>query len=206
MNNIGNQLKMMKKKMAKKLMIKYCINKHRSINSKIKKCIETSQFPLPEPKHYTVYGLSYCPYTGKTEQLLKKLKRKFKLIIVDNNTSFFRKGLNRIGGYKKRDNRTFPVIFHKQSYIGGYDNLNKYLLTFKVYGLSYCPYSKKTIKLLNEEGYNYKFVTVDNNKNKYRNRLNGKGGYDKDINRTSPIIYCKHTYIGGFSDLNIFLK
>ena len=64
-----------------------------------------------------VYGLSYCPWTGKAEKLLKKNKIKFKVILVSDKDKDKYK--------KKHDMKTFPQIFYRNKKIGGYEDLEE---------------------------------------------------------------------------------
>jgi glutaredoxin 3 len=71
---------------------------------------------------YTIYSKEGCPYCKNAKELLKKNRKTFKEIKVTN------KNITQI--YSKIDKKTknyryFPIIFKKNKFIGGFEDLKK---------------------------------------------------------------------------------
>lgn len=76
---------------------------------------------------YLVFGLEKCPYT---QRALKVLRNKFgsefetnvEFIVVSDKELFKKYASDITGGHK-----TYPMIFYKMRFIGGADDLIKYI-------------------------------------------------------------------------------
>lgn len=80
--------------------------------------------------YITIFGLSYCMYTQQALALVKKYNLKFKYYSVDKYHSKFINVIRNISNYDSSINidvnhTTFPIIFIKSKFIGGFDKLNK---------------------------------------------------------------------------------
>lgn len=91
-------------------------------------------YPLPstDPNVWTVYSINPCPYCRKAKQLLTDEKENF--IVIDCND--YRKNerenfLLFIHELTKSDHKTFPIIFHENKFIGGFDKLCVYYEEYK---------------------------------------------------------------------------
>ena len=80
-------------------------------------------YELPCDDNYTIYTKSSCIYCKKAKTLLEN--EEVKIIdcddyLIEDKESFlsFIKNLN-----DNIEHRTFPIIFHKKKFIGGYDKL-----------------------------------------------------------------------------------
>lgn len=66
-----------------------------------------------------------CPFCNKAKELLKSKNQQFDYLDVDTLDEGRK---SRISGIAKRLNhRTYPMIAHGNKFIGGYDDLQKYL-------------------------------------------------------------------------------
>ena len=79
-------------------------------------------------KDIIIFGLSYCGYSAKTVEYLKQKNIKFKYYIVDKYYDIFIKLLHELSKIYLNLNinihhKTFPVIFIKNKFIGGYNEL-----------------------------------------------------------------------------------
>jgi len=82
-------------------------------------------------------------------------------------------------------------------------NNNKDIIIF---GLSYCVYSNKTIKLLKKYNISFKYYLVDNYFKLFFNILLDLAKLYPNLNidithKTVPIIFYKRKFIGGFDEL-----
>lgn len=68
----------------------------------------------------TVYTLSHCPYCVSAKSLLKENGVPFTEILVNDDDDKTRAELS-----KKSGMRTFPQIFHNDTLIGGFRELNE---------------------------------------------------------------------------------
>ena len=78
-----------------------------------------------------IFGLSYCGYTEKTKEYAKDHKISYKYYDIDKEHNIFFKLLSIINKFNPTiginiDHRTFPIIFYKNKFIGGYDDLILY--------------------------------------------------------------------------------
>lgn len=84
-------------------------------------------FQKPSATGYTIYSKSGCPYCDKAKSVLKN--DNFNVIdcdlyLVDNKEEF----LQFIKELAQKEHRTFPMIFHNNTFIGGYSDLLKFLI------------------------------------------------------------------------------
>lgn len=83
-----------------------------------------------DKKDVIVFGLSYCEYCKKTLEFLKKNKISFKYYTVDKYYNVFFNILNDVFklypniGFNQ-NHKTFPIIFIKKKFIGGYSEIKK---------------------------------------------------------------------------------
>lgn len=73
---------------------------------------------------YTIYGISHCKFCVKTKQLLNDMEKVYEYIEIkqENKTKF----LNDMAS-KTNNQRTFPLVFVKDNFIGGFLELDDYL-------------------------------------------------------------------------------
>lgn len=73
---------------------------------------------------YKLYGISNCTYCQASKKLLNEMDIEYDYIQIDRNvkTQF-------LDSMKEKTNnqRTFPLIFHNDIFIGGFKQLNEYL-------------------------------------------------------------------------------
>jgi glutaredoxin len=79
-------------------------------------------------KKLTIFGLSYCGYTDKSKNYARDHKISYKFYEIDNEYKNFFNLLSTINQINPDINininhQTFPIIFHKNKFIGGYDDL-----------------------------------------------------------------------------------
>ena len=79
-------------------------------------------------KDIIIFGLSYCGYSAKTIEFLKKKNIKFKYYIIDKYYNIFINLLHQLSNINSNlnintEHKTFPVIFIKNKFIGGYNEL-----------------------------------------------------------------------------------
>ena len=95
--------------------------------------ISQTKFTLPCISDiWTIYLINPCPYCRKAKELLTIEGEKFTLINCNNykknNKEEF---LQFICDLTQTDHKTFPIIFHKGIFIGGYDKLCIYYNDYK---------------------------------------------------------------------------
>jgi len=79
-------------------------------------------------KKLTIFGLSYCGYTLKAKNYAREHKIPYKFYEIDNeykNIFNLLLNINKINpdiGINI-NHQTFPIIFYKNKFIGGYDEL-----------------------------------------------------------------------------------
>ncbi len=74
--------------------------------------------------HYFLYGISDCPFCVKAKQLLNDMDILYVYTEIDkDNKTFF---LNKMA-LKTNNQRTFPLVFHNDKFIGGFTQLDDYL-------------------------------------------------------------------------------
>lgn len=71
-----------------------------------------------------LYGLSDCSYCVKAKQLLDDMKiiYEYREIKQENKTKFLDDMAE-----KTNNQRTFPLVFHREKFIGGFTELDEYL-------------------------------------------------------------------------------
>ena len=79
-------------------------------------------------KKLTIFGLSYCGYTEKAKNYARDHKIPYKFYEIDNQYKNFFSLLVKTNDINPNldiniKNQTFPIIFHKNKFIGGYDDL-----------------------------------------------------------------------------------
>ena len=88
-----------------------------------------SSYPLPstDSNIFTVYSINPCPYCIKAKQLLTDNLVQFNVIDCNdfkkNNRDNFLKFIHEL---TQSDHKTFPIIFHGNKFIGGFDKLTIY--------------------------------------------------------------------------------
>lgn len=86
-------------------------------------------YPLPSNETYTIYCKSGCTYCIKAKILLSCQNPRTEIIdcdkylLTDVQKEEF---LDFIAGISGEKYRTFPMIFHKGAFIGGFTELRKY--------------------------------------------------------------------------------
>ena len=83
-------------------------------------------YELPNENEYTIYTKSECIYCDNAKKLLEKEKTTIincDDYLVKNKELFlfFIKNLN-----NGIEHKTFPIIFYKKTFIGGYSELNEF--------------------------------------------------------------------------------
>ena len=78
-------------------------------------------------KKLTIFGLSYCGYTNKAKNYARDHKIPYKFYEIDNEYINFFNLLSTTNKINNNINintnhQTFPIIFHKNKFIGGYDD------------------------------------------------------------------------------------
>ena len=79
-------------------------------------------------KKLTIFGLSYCGYTDKSKNYARDHKISYKFYEIDNeykNIFSLLSATNNINSELdiNTNHQTFPIIFYKNKFIGGYDEL-----------------------------------------------------------------------------------
>ncbi len=77
-------------------------------------------------KKLTIFGLSYCGYTEKAKNYAREHKIPYKFYEIDNQYKNFYNLLlvsNTINPEVDIKHQSFPFIFFKNKFIGGYDEL-----------------------------------------------------------------------------------
>jgi glutaredoxin len=85
-------------------------------------------FPLPSSASFTIYTKSKCPFCTKAKILLKSQNPL--IISCDDflvDPSMKANFLQFIHGLAKREHKSFPIVFDKGVFIGGYFDTQKYL-------------------------------------------------------------------------------
>ena len=78
-------------------------------------------------KKLTIFGLSYCGYTEKAKNYARDHKIPYKFYEIDKEYKNFFDLLSKINTINpdidiNTKYQTFPIIFHKNKFIGGYDD------------------------------------------------------------------------------------
>lgn len=79
-------------------------------------------------KKLTIFGLSYCGYTEKAKNYAREHKIPYKLYKIDNEYKNIFNLLSTIKSINPdldidTDHQIFPIIFYKNKFLGGYDEL-----------------------------------------------------------------------------------
>jgi len=79
-------------------------------------------------KKLTIFGLSYCGYTEKAKNYARDHKIPYKFYEIDNEYKNFFNLLSETNSINPdigidTKHQTFPIIFFKNKFIGGYDEL-----------------------------------------------------------------------------------
>ena len=88
----------------------------------------TEQYTEPEPTDvYTIYTKSGCPNCTKAKKLLDSEKNNILIVdcdeyIIEDKPTFLQFIKDRAG----KEWKTFPIIFHKGEFIGGYEETKTY--------------------------------------------------------------------------------
>ena len=79
-------------------------------------------------KKLTIFGLSYCGYTAKAKNYARDHKIPYKFYEIDNEYKNIFSLLSATKNINPEldintNHQTFPIIFYKNKFIGGYDEL-----------------------------------------------------------------------------------
>jgi len=82
---------------------------------------------LPSSDGFTIYTKSGCPFCTKAKKLLEKENQKILIIdcddyLLENKADF----LQFIQEIAKKEHKTFPIIFDKGEFIGGFTETKVY--------------------------------------------------------------------------------
>jgi glutaredoxin len=82
---------------------------------------------LPSSDGYTIYSKSGCPFCVKAKKLLTSENPEPIVVdcdeyLLENKVDF----LNFIKSLTNTDHKTFPMIFHKGTFIGGFTETKQY--------------------------------------------------------------------------------
>jgi len=85
-----------------------------------------------EKAEFTVYTKSGCPYCVRAKDLLQSTRRSARVQEIDCDSFLSTPAekeefLATMATYCGRSYRTFPMIFHKGQFVGGYSDLVQYL-------------------------------------------------------------------------------
>jgi glutaredoxin len=86
------------------------------------------QFPKPQKGIITIYSKSECNYCSKAKVLLEEKKCNFSIIncdkfILENKDEF----LSFIQEMNGKEYKLFPMVFDDDIFIGGYNEMIKYI-------------------------------------------------------------------------------
>ena len=81
---------------------------------------------------YIVFGLSTCMFCSETKKFLQKKKLNYKYYPVDDYKNLLLEKMTKLANIKNNINinpehKTFPIIFYKKKFIGGYTDLLQYV-------------------------------------------------------------------------------
>lgn len=84
-------------------------------------------YPEPSKQIYTIYTKSKCIYCDKVKEFLMDSGFEYNIILCDDflakNKIEFLKFIESIAGVP---HNTFPMVFHKGKFVGGYNDTLKY--------------------------------------------------------------------------------
>ena len=70
---------------------------------------------------YTIYGKPSCPYCERAKNLLHSIGLDYTYIDLSQE-------LSKLEEFKQQGFRTVPIIYHGDTLVGGYTQLEEYLL------------------------------------------------------------------------------
>lgn len=83
----------------------------------------------PSSTTFTIYSKTGCTYCVKVKDLLKEFEKDYIEVncdeFLDNKEEF----LQTIQTYTKKPYKTFPMVFDKETFVGGFIDTIKYLDT-----------------------------------------------------------------------------
>jgi glutaredoxin 3 len=74
---------------------------------------------------YTIFGKPSCPYCDRAKQLLSKYNIEYTYVDLSLDEA-------RLKQFKEQGFRTVPIIYDDDQYIGGFDELQDYLMEILV--------------------------------------------------------------------------
>ena len=90
---------------------------------------EISNF-INNKKKIIIFGLSYCNYSKQSIEYAIKNKLPYEYYEIDKYYNIFFNIIKKIDNDKslnfREEHRTFPVLFYKKKFIGGYVDFIKY--------------------------------------------------------------------------------
>jgi glutaredoxin len=85
-------------------------------------------FIAPSTEGFTIYTKSKCPYCSKVKELFLYTVPAPIYVNCDTYLENYREAfLKFIRGYTVREHRTFPMVFWKGTFIGGYTETSEYM-------------------------------------------------------------------------------
>jgi glutaredoxin len=86
------------------------------------------EFIAPSTEGFTIYTKSNCPYCTKVKELFLHTVPAPDYVNCDSYLEINREAfLEFIRGYTVREHRTFPMVFWKGTFIGGYTETKEYM-------------------------------------------------------------------------------
>jgi glutaredoxin len=94
--------------------------------------IELNKKIINNQNYFIIFSLSFCNYSKKTKEYLKNKQLKYKNYVVNkyyNNFFTLLKKLSKSNPLLNinLNHKTFPIIFYNNKFIGGYDDLIKFI-------------------------------------------------------------------------------
>jgi glutaredoxin len=87
-------------------------------------------FAAPSAEHFTIYTKSNCPWCVKVKELFQHTVPEPVYINCDSYLDGYRDDfLAFIRSHTIREHRTFPMVFWKGTFIGGYTETKEYMDT-----------------------------------------------------------------------------
>jgi len=84
-------------------------------------------FEEPDINGYTIYTKSYCIFCDKVKQLLDSLDKPYTVVLCDSYLENFKFSfLDFIKERTGREYKTFPMVFYKSRFIGGFSDTEEY--------------------------------------------------------------------------------
>ena len=87
------------------------------------------EFPTPNSIAYTIYSKSNCHFCDKVKELLKDVEPKAVVVdcdqfLIDPETK--KNFLDFMATLIKRQYKTFPMVFHGDRFVGGFNDTRDY--------------------------------------------------------------------------------